>query len=288
MRLSKHRTKKTSKQPFEALIGILDVFACHSYMLLSSHEWLQLWQTNKTFSNNGHIRLALYVTLWRKMNKTQETPVSWNQLCYCPLLNDIANYYGEIFPAMPSWGFKHCRSVTDYSISPRYSPFGRFIVAIKQPPVVSFEPSQHAENMPHVYTRGEVVNKVLTYQHVGRVVYAKGKCVNVKTIGGETQLYMCDELYCRRRYYISDTEDVPQTLREDDDVLPVDYYFLKHCPECHLSLVVKRSSKLFNTFDSMCREVPNLMASIAHEDREHRITCFSRHIFQPLEREIFS
>ena len=174
----------------------------------------------------------------------------------------------------------------NHSITLQHSPFGRFIVAIRREPVVGFDVSKHAALKPHVYTKAfDYVRGFTTYHHVGRVVEAKCNWVNVKTPKNEHALYICDELYCRRDN-ISDTEDVPETIRADDAQRPVDYYFQRRCTTCYRCLVVKQSAELFNGFNSMCEQVPKVMESIAHEEQEHQETC--QGMFASLQRVIYS
>jgi len=268
MSLSKPVMKKP-KHSFDALIGILDVLFCHSKNLLASHEWLQLWRTNKTCTENTPIRSALYIDVWEKMNKIQKTPY-------------------QSFEVMILSGCGHGDDwLQNHSITLQQSPFGRFIVAIRREPVVRFNFSKHAALKPHVYTKAfdYVRGYCTTYHHVGRVVEAKCNWVNVKTPKNQHELYTCDELYCRRDN-ISDTENVPETIRADDAQRPVDYYFQRRCTTCYRCLVVKQPAELFNEFNSMCVQVPNVMESIAHEEREHQESC-SDH-FEPLKRAIYS
>ena len=276
MSLSKPVTKKP-KHSFDALVGILDILFFHSKDLLASHEWLQLWRTNKTCTENNQIRSALYIDVWEKMNKIQKTPYKSFDYVRASFLSACG--HGD------DW-------LQNHSITLQQSPFGRFIVAIRQEPVVSFDLSKHAALKPHVYTKAfDYIRGFTTYHHVGRVVKTKKtkKCnwVNVKTPKNEHELYICDELYCRRDN-ISDIEDVPDTIRADDTQTPrpVDYYFQRRCTTCYRCLVVKQPAKLFNEFNSMCEQVPKVMESIAHEEREHQKSC-SDH-FESLKRAIYS
>lgn len=270
MSLSKPVMKKP-KHSFDALIGILDVLFFHSKDLLASHEWLQLWRTNKTCTDNAQIRSALYIDVWEKMNKIQKTPYQSFDYVRASILSACS--HGD------DW-------LQNHSITLQQSPFGRFIVAIRREPVVGFDLSKHAALKPHVYTKAfDYVRGFTTYHHVGRVVEAKCNWVNVKTPKNTNELYICDELYCRRDN-ISDTEDVPETIRADDAQRPVDYYFQRRCTTCYRCLVVKQPADLFNEFNSMCEQVPQVMESIAHEEREHKKTC--QGMFASFQHAIYS
>lgn len=271
--MSLSKLTKRPKHSWNALIGVLDVLACHSKTLLASHEWLQLWRTNKTCSDNAHIQDALYLDVWVKMNKIRETP--YLSFVYVRASVLSACGYGD------DW-------LQDSSITLRQSPFGRFIIAIRREPVVRFETSKHAALTPYVYKKGTVDHKGrTTYQLVGRVESAKCDWVNVKATNHEHLLYSCDELYCRRDN-ISETEGVPGTICADDAQTPrpVDYYFQRRCTTCHRCLVVKQPAELFHTFGNFCREFPKVRESIAHEEREHQKTCSG--MFESLERAIYS
>ena len=261
---------KKPKHSFDALVGILDVLFFHSKDLLASHEWLQLWRTNKTCTDNTQIRSALYIDVWKKMNKIQKTPYQ---------SFDYVRAFHSIHSIGDDW-------LQNHSITLQQSPFGRFIVAIRREPVVGFDLPKHAALKPHVYTKAfDYVRGFTTYHHVGRVVEAKCNWVNVKTPKNTNELYIGDELYCRR-VNISDTEDVPETIRADDAQRPVDYYFQRRCTTCYRCLVVKQPADLFNEFNSMCEQVPQVMESIAHEEREHKETC--QEMFASFQRAIYS
>ena len=170
---------KRPKYSWNALIGVLDILACHSKTLLASHEWLQLWRTNKACTENTQIRLALYIDLWKKMNNT-------SYQSFVHVRASVLTGYGH----GDDW-------LQDSSITLRQSPLGRFIIAIREP-VVRFETSKHASLKPYVYRKGTVDHKGrTTYQLVGRVESAKCNWVIVAA-NHEHLLYSCDELYCVR------------------------------------------------------------------------------------------
>lgn len=255
---------KAEAEAAKTLTHILDVLLSSHFLLLSSRGWLQLLLTSKTCWRNDRLDSALYVNVYIKMKRLQKTPhYSYDYMWNLRDSDCCHTGYG--------WLVHNCY---------KSSLFGRFIVAIKQSPVVHFEPSQHTAQTP-VYTIVDDDKPI--YINVGRLVNVngnlvnvKGNLVNVETVdGGARKLYERKKIFCLR-YPTNTNEPPPKTIQAREALRThphFDWFYTRACEVCGQWLAVKHRGGLHDSFEQVCHKLRQAGADVDCEEQEHRKTC---------------